>query len=98
MGLRLSACFDEDKAQLVVGISAGTLLAKIDIKTATFECTPERDVICITRDQYSEYSCEPQLVSSQLVYVYHSGRFHVTVTKSVRNLRRILRYFRITYH
>ena len=53
MGLRLSACFDDDKALLVVGISAVTLLAKIDKKSVTFECTAERNVICLTRHQYS---------------------------------------------
>jgi len=91
----MSACFDDNKTLFVMGISPVTLLAKIDIHSASFECTTERNVICIARDQYSEYSCEPQLVSSQLVYVYHSGSFHVTMPG---NVRRLLRYFRVTCH
>jgi len=84
MGLRLVACFDDEKALFVMGISPVILLAKIDINSASFECTTERHVICMTRDQYSEYSCKPHLVSSQSVHVYYIGRFHVTILKSVR--------------
>ena len=84
MDLRLAACFDDEKALFVMGISPANLLAEICINSASFECTTERHVICMTRDQCSEYGCEPQLVSSQLVYVYHSGIFHVTILKYVR--------------
>jgi hypothetical protein len=80
MGLRLAACFDDEKALFVMDISPVNLLAEIDINSASFERTAERHGICMTRDQYSQYSCEP---TSQLVYVYHSGRFHV-ILKSVR--------------
>jgi hypothetical protein len=59
MCLRLAACFDYEKALFVMGISLVTLLTEIDLNSTSFERKTERHVICITRDQYSEYSCEP---------------------------------------
>jgi hypothetical protein len=56
MVLRLAASFDDEKALFVMDVSPVNLLAEIDINSASVECTTKRLVICMTRDQYSEYS------------------------------------------